>query len=56
MDITIAGKGEYNFYSAIVPKKMAKEVMATYAMRSGVQEAGGLERWTLTPGEGEMKG
>jgi len=56
MDITIAGKGEYNFYSAIVPKKMAKEVMATYAMRPGVQQTGVLERWTLTPGEGEVKG
>ena len=55
MDITIAGKGEYNFYSAIVPKKMVKEVMATYAMRSGVQEAGGLERWTLTHGEKGMQ-
>ena len=56
MDITIAGKGEYNFYSAIVPKKMAKEVMATYAMRPGVQQTEVLRRWTLTPGEGEVKG
>ena len=56
MDITLADAGESHFYSAIVPKKMAKEVMATYAMRSGVQEAGGLERWTPISGEGEMKG
>ena len=56
MDITIAGKGEYNFYSAIVPKKMVKEVMATYAMRPGVQQTEVLRRWTLTPGEGEVKG
>ena len=56
MDITIAGKGEYNFYSAIVPKKMAKEVMATYAMRPGVQDTDVVKRWTLTPGEGEVKG
>jgi len=56
MDITIAGKGEYNFYSAIVPKNMAKEVMATYAMRPGVQETDVVKRWTLTPGEGEVEG
>ena len=56
MDITIAGKGEYNFYSAIVPKKSAKEVMAVYAMRPGVQQTEVLRRWTLTPGEGEVKG
>jgi len=55
MDITIAGKGEYNFYSAIVPKKMAKEVMAAYAMRPGVQETGGLERWVVTHGEKGMQ-
>ena len=52
MDITIAGKGEYNFYSAIVPKKMVKEVMATYAIHPGVQATGALRRWTMTPGEG----
>ena len=56
MDITIAGKGEYNFYSAIVPKKMAKELMAVYVMRPGVQETEVVRRWTLTPGEGEVKG
>jgi len=55
MDITIAGKGEYNFYSAIVPKEMAEEVMATYAIHPGVQNTGVLKRWTMTPGEGEVK-
>jgi hypothetical protein len=55
MDITIAGKGEYNFYSAIVPKKMAEEVMATYAIHPGVQATGALRRWTMTPGEGGVE-
>ena len=56
MDITIAGKGEYNFYSAIVPEEMAEEVMATYAIHPGVQETEVLRRWTMTPGEGEAQG
>ena len=55
MDITLAGAGEYNFYSAIVPKEMAEEVMATYAIHPGVQNTGVLKRWTMTPGEGEVK-
>ena len=55
MDITIAGAGEYNFYSAIVPKEMAEEVMATYAIHPGVQETEVLRRWTMIPGEGEVK-
>jgi len=56
MDITIAGKGEYNFYAAIVPKKMAEEVMATYAIHPGVQATEVLKRWTMTPGEGDVVG
>jgi len=55
MDITLAGAGEYNFYSAIVPKEMAEEVMATYAIHPGVQETEVLKRWTMIPGEGEVK-
>jgi len=56
MDITLAGAGEYNFYSAIVPKEMAEEVMATYAIHPGVQETEVLKRWTMIPGEGEVEG
>lgn len=55
MDITTAAGGECNFYSAIVPKEMAEEVMATYAIHPGVQETEVLKRWTMIPGEGEVK-
>jgi len=56
MDLTTADKGEYNFYAAIVPKEMAEEVMAVYAMHPGVQNTEVLRRWTMTPGEDEVRG